>query len=331
MPGMGAPAAVGGNRLAWRDLPAHLRDAIEAAAGSPVRAASNRPGGFSPGLASVLHLADGRSVFVKAVSAEQNPHSPQLHRTEAEVLARLPARVPAPRLLWSYDDGRWVALMTEAVDGGQPRQPWQRSELDRFLRVAAQLVDLLTPAPFPTAGIAERLGPALVGWRRMAADPGTVDVVGARVGAAYRSDVEWARSRLDRLAAIEATWEAAAAGDTLLHADLRADNVLLTADGAVVVDWPHACLGAGWVDLLVAVPSIAMHGGGDPQELWRRYPPGRAADPDAVTAVIAAAAGYFLRQGVQPAPPGLPRVRAFQLAQGEVALRWLRRRRDGRS
>ena len=74
-----------------------------------------------------------------------------------------------------------------------------------------------------------------------------------------------------------------------------------------------------------------MHGGGDPQELWRRYPPGRAADPDAVTAVIAAAAGYFLRQGVQPAPPGLPRVRAFQLAQGEVALRWLRRRRDGRS
>src|SRR5690606_34755065 len=161
------------------------------------------------GLASVLHLADGRSVFVKAVSAEQNPHSPQLHRTEAEVLARLPARVPAPRLLWSYDDGRWVALMTEAVDGGQPRQPWQRSELDRFLRVAAQLVDLLTPAPFPTAGIAERLGPALVGWRRMAADPGTVDVVGARVGAAYRSDVEWARSRLDRLAAIEATWEAA--------------------------------------------------------------------------------------------------------------------------
>src|SRR5690606_15626354 len=255
----------------------------------------------------------------------------QMHRTEAEVLARLPERVPAPRLLWSYDDGQWVALMTEAVDGVTPRQPWQRSQLDRFLRVAAQLVEILTPAPFPTAGIAERLGTSLVGWRRMAAHPGTVDLVGTRVGTAFRADVEWARGRLDRLAAIEGTWEAAAAGDTLLHADLRADNVLLTADGAVVVDWPHACLGAGWVDLLVALPSIAMHGGGDPQALWERYPPGRAADPDAVTAVIAAVAGFFLRQGVQPPPPGLPRLRAFQIAQGEVALRWLRRRLGGRT
>jgi RIO-like serine/threonine protein kinase len=39
---------------------------------------------------------------------------------------------------------------------------------------------------------------------------------------------------------VEATWAGHAAGTTLLHADIRADNVLLTGGGVVVVDWPHA-------------------------------------------------------------------------------------------
>lgn len=317
---MNAPPAVGGNRLRWEDLPAEVQEAVEVAAGAPVRAATSRPEGFSPGMASVLRLADGRSVFVKAVSAARNPDSPGMHRREAEILAALPDRVPAPRLLWSYDDGDWVALMTEAVDGVPPAQPWRPEQLDVFLRVAAQLVQVLTPTPVRARSVAERFADTFTGWRRMAAGPG---------GDADRLD-PWARARLDRLAAIEQDWAGGAGGTCLLHADLRADNVLLTRDGAVVVDWPHACVGAGWMDLLFALPSIAMHGGGDPQQIWDRYPPGRAADPYAVTAVLAAAAGFFLRQGLQPPPPNLPTLRAFQLAQGEVAIDWLRRRLSGR-
>lgn len=313
---MGAPAAVGGNRLEWDDLPGELQEAVEEAAGAPVQAATSRPGGFSPGLASVLHLADGRSVFVKAVNAARNPQSPEMHRREIEVLAELPATVPAPRLLWSYDDGNWVALLTEAVDGAPPAQPWRAAELDVFLRVAARLVQLLTPAPITAPTSADRLAGSFTGWRRLAGGAG---------GEVDRLH-PWARTRLDRLAALERGWEAAAEGDCLLHADLRADNILLTGDNAVVVDWPHACVGAGWVDLLAALPSIAMHGGGQPEQIWSRYPTGQAADPEAVTVVLVAVAGYFLRQGMRPPPPGLPRVRAFQLAQGEAALDWLRRR-----
>jgi hypothetical protein len=45
-----------------------------------------------------------------------------------------------------------------------------------------------------------------------------------------------------------------------------------------------------------------------------------------VDAVLAGLAGYFWDKVRQPDPPGLPTVRAFQLAQGEVVLRWLRER-----
>lgn len=96
--------------------------------------------------------------------------------------------------------------------------------------------------------------------------------------------------------------------------------------GGVVVDWPHACIGAGWIDLLAALPSVAMHGGGDPERLWSHYPPARAADPAAATAVLAALVGFFLRQSMRPPPPNLPRIRDFQRAQGEAGLAWLRQR-----
>jgi aminoglycoside phosphotransferase (APT) family kinase protein len=294
---MNAPLAVGGSRLQWHELPANVRAAVEAAAGAPVRSARNQPGGFSPGLASVLHLADGRAVFVKAVNAARNPDSPGMHRREARVLAALPPEVPAPRLLWSYDDGDWVVLVTEAVAGAPPAQPWRRSELLAFVDLAATLVDLLTPAPIPAPTIQERFRDAFTGWRSFAAEPTVADGLD-----------RWAYRHPDRLAELERGWTEAAAGTTLLHADLRADNVLLTPDGGVVVDWPHVCVGAGWIDLLAALPSVAMHGGGDPERLWDGYPPARAVAPAAVTAVLAALVGFFLWLSMLPPPPNLPRL-----------------------
>jgi hypothetical protein len=113
----------------------------------------------------------------------------------------------------------------------------------------------------------------------------------------------------------------------LLHLDLRADNLLLTPDDRVLVmDWPHARVGASWVDPVFLAPSVAMQNGPSPEELFAKHPHGRKADPDDLTAVIGAVAGFFTRRGLQPAPPGLPTLRPFQAAQGEVARSWLARR-----
>jgi hypothetical protein len=49
-------------------------------------------------------------------------------------------------------------------------------------------------------------------------------------------------------------------------------------------------------------------------------------EPRPATAVIAGLTGYFLHQGRLPDPPGLPTVRAFQRAQGDALLPWLRAR-----
>ena len=137
----------------------------------------------------------------------------------------------------------------------------------------------------------------------------------------------WSVRHLDKLAGLAAEAPAAAKGDTLLHLDLRADNLLLTPEGRVlVVDWPHARVGASWVDPVFFAPSVAMQGGPPPEELLVHHPHVCQADPDALTAVVAAVAGFFTREGLQPEPPGLPTLRPFQAAQGEVVRSWLARR-----
>jgi hypothetical protein len=94
----------------------------------------------------------------------------------------------------------------------------------------------------------------------------------------------------------------------------------------LVVDWPHAAIGAPWVDLIALLPSVAMQGGPEPWEVFDRHPVARRADPKAVTAMVCALAGYFLSHGREPNPPGLPTLRRFQLAQATVTVRWLRHR-----
>ena len=86
--------------------------------GVAVVGATSRRGGFSPGLASRLRLADGTDVFLKLVQAAVNPSSIDIHRREARIAAALPPVPVCPRLLWSVDAGEWVALAFEYIDAG---------------------------------------------------------------------------------------------------------------------------------------------------------------------------------------------------------------------
>ncbi|MCW2869981.1 aminoglycoside phosphotransferase family protein [Actinacidiphila oryziradicis] len=314
----GPPAA--GVRMLWAAVPADVRAKAEARLGAPVVEAANQSGGFSPGVAARLRLADGRRAFVKAVSPAQNPESPGIYRDEVWISSALPPTAPAPRLLASFDEDGWVVLLFEDVEGRMPQEPWVPAELDRVLHALAELAESLTPTPVAAPPVAARLEESFRGWRRLVAarNGGADDLTGLD---------PWAVLRLDRLADLESGWPEALAGTTLTHCDLRADNLLLTPDGrVVVVDWPWACVAAPWFDLLGMLPSVAMRGGPDPEEVFTAHPVSKGADPAHVTCALAALTGMFLDGARQPPPPGLPTLRAFQQAQGDAALAWLKHR-----
>ena len=114
-------------------MPDDVRAAIDEIAGSPVADAVHLDGGFSPGPAARCALADGRVVFVKAAGTELNPVSPEMHRREGQVLAGLHEHVPAPQLIGMFDDGDWVALVIEWIDGAMPLAPLGSDDVDRLL------------------------------------------------------------------------------------------------------------------------------------------------------------------------------------------------------
>jgi aminoglycoside phosphotransferase (APT) family kinase protein len=297
-----------GERLPWERLPPEIRAAIEQRLGAPVARAVTRPGGFSPGLAATLELEDGRRVFAKAVGPEPNPDSPEFHRQEIAIAAALPPETPAPRFFFSVEHDGWVALVFENVEGREPELPWRRDELDRVLDAVTDLCRALTPAPIAAPPVAEALDELFHGWRSLE-EPAD----------------EWAAAHLDELRELETSWAAGAGGETLIHCDVRADNVLLATDRVVFVDWPHACVGAVWIDLVLFLPSVTMQGGPHPWEIWESHPLSRDVSAERLQPVLAGLAGFFAHRSLLPPPPGLPTLREFQRGQGAEALAWLRR------
>lgn len=314
---MDGAIASGTPKLGWGGAPSHVRSAIETMVGASVVDAISMPGGFNPGIASRLRLADGSSVFVKSVSEELNRASARMHRREAVVVDTLQRYDEVPDLLGVLDDGGWVTLVFEDVAGRHPSLPWRHDDLERILRVQHDMARQLTPAPLeadPLAAANEEFDC----WANLAQDPDLL----------VNLNLSWATDRLAELLELQERWSGAVEGDTLLHGDLRADQVLFAEERTVFVDWPHVRTGPSWADIVMLAPSVALQGGPSPEQLIAMSPTSRGWPEDDLLAFGTAAAGGLLWYSTQPPPPGLPTVREFQRAQGRVLLEWIGRARN---
>lgn len=308
-------------RLEWPFLPPHVRDLVADRCGSPVVSAESMTSGFTPGFASVLTCADGSRHFVKAASVVAQRSSAESYREEALRLGALPAGVPAPRLRWSHVDDDWVVLGIEHVQHVTPPRPWRADDLDRVVGALEAAATAPTPAPDE---------PALVPLAEEVADwPSYWDRVRLQDlgrGLYLPAFAE----HLDEAAALARTAPEVASGDTLVHMDVRDDNVLLAADGRVLLcDWSWPARGAAWFDTVALM--IGPWGDGlDVDPVLARAPLTRDVPAEHVDAVIALHAGYFLLVQAQRVPPTSPFLRTAQRHNAEVAWGWLAERRGWR-
>jgi hypothetical protein len=287
---------------------------VEHKIGSPVVTAQSQGSGYTPGFASVLTTEAGTRHFVKAASTRAQRQFAAAYREEARKLAGLPEGVPAPRLRWLYDAHDWVVLETDYIDARLPRRPWRPDDLGAALNMLEEVAARLTPPPaalgLPT--FAEEFAGLPRFWDHL------------RV---TRPALPGLDAHLEEAAALASGFAEVCAGSTLVHTDIRDDNILIRPDGtALVCDWNFPCTGASWLDS--ALLMVGPRGDGiDVDAVLAERALTREVPAESLDVVIALVAGYFLRQADEPVPATSPHLRDFQRWQGEVCWDWLCERR----
>ena len=257
-----------------------MRAAVAEALGATIVGHTDLHGGMSPGPAAGLRLADGRQVFVKAISAEVRAHNYAMVLQESAILDALPASVPAPRRLATVEYGPWIALATTWA-AGATGGPWTDASIAAVAQACRTASGHLAPDALPP--VAERIFD-FDGWMRVL-EIGTSDV--------------WEAAYAGPAADLVAGWERWTAGAALVHRDIRLDNTAVDAEGrsAVLLDWAYAAAGAPWIDLAQLAADVVAtgHALGQQAATDRAYRLLRTLPPEASRFVVGLAGMWCIR------------------------------------
>ncbi|GIH86433.1 phosphotransferase family protein [Planobispora rosea] len=287
--------------MQWSDLPTTVNARIAADFGAHIQHIHTPPGGFGHQLAAALTLHDGQRLFVKAAPRDDRLTRDNLR--EAAILASLPAEAPAADLLGILHIEDWTLIIISHLSGTHPAFHPGSPAVDEVLERLSRLTATTAPQRYrqaiatPTATTALHLH----GWASLNTQrPDDLDT--------------WAADHLAHLVALESAWLAQAHGDYIVHADLRADNMIDDPQqGIVFVDWTHASLGPAFADAASLAPQWVM-AGHCPQavaDLLARHPL-TCHDRQGVDSFLAALTGHWERNSRYPSPPRAPGLRTYQ-------------------
>ncbi|WP_152362155.1 phosphotransferase [Microlunatus speluncae] len=318
------PTAATARRPVWSELPAPVRREIERLAGGTVVRAESQGGGYTPGFASRLLLADGSRVFVKGASSEY-PWMIEAYQAEVDKLRLLPAAVPAPRAIFDHrftssipepaagqtpPVAEWLITGFADVAGRPPIRPWREDEAKAVLDRVAAMSRVLTPPPSGAdwIGFDDEFAANAADWsaaveRRLVPD----SLVGTGPALAREFLAHCAKT-------------------TLVHCDLRDDNVIIGSE-VWVCDWNYPVLGPTWTDAMSLL--ISMHGDGlDADQLLAATGLAPESERSLINGFLATLLGYFAIAGHRPEVDNSPYLRTLQRWYADAAADWLLRRLD---
>jgi len=246
----------------------------------------------------IARFEDGSSAFAKVAAFD---YTAEWLRAEVSNYRALQGRPFVPRFLGWYDDGTAPALVVEDLSSLGWPPPWSTARIDAVLATLDDLRSASPPLELGPSPQRELFDP-MEGWAAIAAD-----LCGAVALGIF--NVEWFHR--NGLALEHAAADADLSGQTLVHGDVRSDNLCIWGSSAILVDWNLACRGSATFDLASWLPSLRHEGGPEPWTLL----PGHGE-------IAALLAGFFLEHARRPVIPQAPHVRRLQLDQGVVALRW---------
>lgn len=272
---------------------------LERVMGRSVVGATAVSRGYTPAERWVVHLDDGTRVFAKSGADSATSAVAAWLRREHEAYTSLEADF-MPRLLGWDDDGVAPLLVLEDLSSANWPPPWDIETLAAVRTALAGVRRTVAPADAPDLELAQR--ERLSGWVRISRDRAPFLALGLVTPA-------WLEQVLPVL--LEASAHAELRGESLVHFDVRSDNICVRNGRAILIDWPGYARGNGLFDLASWLPSLWREGGPPP---WDVLP-----NSEGFSVLLA---GYFAAQaGLAPIPTA-PGVREVQRLQLGAALPW---------
>jgi hypothetical protein len=207
----------------------------------------------------VAWFADGSSAFVKAaVDADTE----RWLRTDHLIMSTIDGDLVPRIVAWIEQDERSVLVLEDLSDAHWPadhfreedgrRLPvwWKPGQLPLAFQALDRLGRVVAPASLPPleADFSHE-------WAAIAETPAPFLALGLCSSA-------WFDRAIDRLVAAERTVDLS--GVTLVHHDVRSDNVCFRGDRVILVDWSEASRGSPRYDLANLLTGCVLEGGPDP-------------------------------------------------------------------
>jgi len=242
--------------------PDALKARVEAVLGRRWIGWSRPTTGLSPAHRFLAALDQGSSVFVKAATT---PQTAAWLRTERQALAVAPSDCTPDVIAWIEDDLP-VLIVESFGDAYWPVRgdavQWRAGDLERVVAAIARLAAAPAPESVPRMSSL----PATAALRRRSVDNWATLLANLEGFDDLRlCSPRWIAANGAALAEAEAGL--VLDGDSLVHGDLRSDNICLTDDRVIFVDWAQAARGAAETDLAIFLPSAHLEGGPAPFDI----------------------------------------------------------------
>jgi hypothetical protein len=242
----------------------------------------------------IMRFESGKTAFVKHATDERTAEWLKSERSVYEAVRGdfLPD-------LLGWDGGDPPILILEDLSHARQAPPWTSEDIESVLLILERLARTKLPQTFRAL---TNYPEPFNGWHEIAKDPSAFLQLGA-------ASANWLDTALPRLLAAEAA--ADLAGESLVHTDLRSDNIFFHRNLTMLIDWNWACRGNPKFDLVSWLPSLHTEGG----------PPPWAFEIDEPN-LIAMQAGYLAHRVSKPPAKMNASIWRLQHAQLRSALPW---------
>lgn len=311
----------------WRSVPASIRAEVGRTLGADVVRAMRVYGGYSATPTFRLRLSDGRRAFFKAVSIESTEFAHEAHTREERIYRELAHIITgwAPVFYGALENDGWRVMLLEDL-GPKTAPPWKPNILRAVARAFGDFHRETQGANFPDWLGRPRSQLMTPDQLWLTVQEFDRDALANLAGSAADEARHWLDNALPILVRVSHTMGEVGQPYSLIHRDVRSDNLRWTSGGLRLLDWPHSGVGPAEYDIVEFAQSVEVEGGATAEQVLTWYGERFPLRDDAADASVAALASFFASYAHRPDIPGLPRLRAFQRAQLRVTLAWAARR-----